>query len=316
MPETAPDPVVSIIVVSYNTREMTLDCLRSVAAETTIPYELIVVDNASRDGSAEAIAAAHPEVRLIASDENLGFGRANNRAAREARGEYVLLLNSDTVTLDGAIDKLVAFARSMPEAKMWGGRTIFPDGRLNPQSCWELPSLWNITCRTLGLNALFPKSPLFHSECYPDWERDSVREVDMIVGCFLMVTRDFYEELGGFDEALFMYGDDVDLCIRARKLGARPHITPEATIIHYSGSSDRVRAERMVKIMSAKVSVIQRHFTGLRKPLALGALRMWPFTRMGAWSLLAAVTRSPRFRAGRDSWTEIWRRRELWWNGY
>jgi GT2 family glycosyltransferase len=218
--------------------------------------------------------------------------------------------------LDRAIDKLVAFARAMPEAGMWGGRTIFPDGRLNPQSCWELPSLWNITCRTLGLNALFPRSPIFNSESYPGWARDSVREVDMIIGCFLMTRRSFFETLGGFDESLFMYGDDVDLCFRARRLGARPHITPEATIIHYKGASERVRADRMVRLLSAKVSVVQRHFTGLRRPLALGVLRMWPFTRMGAWSLLAAVSRAPHVKAGRDSWTEIWRRRAAWWNGY
>ena len=312
----APDPVVSILVVSYNTRELTLDCLRSIVAETRLPHEVIVVDNASRDGSPEAIATEFPAVRLIASPENLGFGRANNLGAREARGEYLLLLNSDTVVLDGAIDKLVAFARETPRAKMWGGRTIFPDGRLNPQSCWELPSLWNITCRTLGLNALFPNSPVFHSECYPDWARDSVREVDMIVGCFLMTTRAFFETLGGFDESLFMYGDDADLCIRARKLGAAPHITPAATIIHYSGASDTVRADRMVKLMSGKIGVIQRHFSGLRKPLALSILRLWPYTRMLAMNLLASVSRDPRFRSGGENWSEIWRRREAWWNGY
>jgi N-acetylglucosaminyl-diphospho-decaprenol L-rhamnosyltransferase len=108
-----------------------------------------------------------------------------------------------------------------------------------------------------------------------------------------------------------MYGVDPDLCIRARKLGATPHITPAATIIHYSGSSDHIRADRMVKLMSGKISVIQRHFSGLRKPLALGVLRLWPYTRMLALTLLASVSCDLRFQSGRDNWTEIWRRRVI-----
>lgn len=323
-PVTAPDrrspdapeaaaPVVSILVVNYNTRALTLDCLRSIAAETKLPHETIVLDNASHDGSADAIAAEFPQVRLIRSAENLGFGKGNNRAAEQARGEYILLLNSDTVVLDGAIDKLVAFARAMPQAQMWGGRTLFPDGRLNPQSAWRLPSTWNIFCRTVGLNALFPNSPLFHSEAYAGWRRDEVRSVEMIIGCYLMTTRAMWDRLQGFDEALFMYGDDVDLCFRARKLGADPHVTPESTIIHYGGASDTVRADKMVKLMRGKVSVVQRHF-GWDRPIALGMLRLWPFTRVMAMTALAPIR--PGLKAKRDVWGEIWRQRAVWWNGY
>ncbi len=309
----APAPVVSILIVNYNTRELTLDCLRSIAAETKVPHETIVVDNASRDGSADAIAAQFPDVKLIRSPENLGFGCGNNRAAERAAGEYILLLNSDTVVLDGAIDKLVAFARELPQARMWGGRTLFPDGRVNPQSGWRLPSTWNIFCRTAGLNALFPNSPLFHSEAYAGWRRDSVRSVEMIIGCYLMTTREMWDKLKGFDEQLFMYGDDVDLCFRARKLGADPHVTPASTIIHYGGSSDTVRADKVVKLMRGKISVVQRHF-GWDKPLALGILRLWPFTRVAAMTVLAPVR--PSLKAKRDVWGEIWRQRAVWWNGY
>lgn len=312
----AATPVVSILVVSYNTRALTLDCLRSIAAETTLPHEVIVVDNASRDGSAEAIAEAHPDVRLIASAENHGFGKGNNLAAAGARGDYILLLNSDTVVLDGAIDKLVAFARETPQAQMWGGRTVFPDGSLNPQSAWRLPSTWNIFCRTMGLNAIFPRSPLFHSEAYAGWRRDSVRSVEMIIGCFLMTTRTMWDRIGGFDEALFMYGDDVDLCIRARKAGARPHVTPAATIIHYGGSSDTVRADKVVKLMRGKISVVQRHFPPWKKPVALGFLRLWPWSRVMAMTVLASVTGQARFKTKRDVWGEIWSKRTVWWNGY
>ena len=162
---------VSIIVVSYNTRAMTLAALDSVAAQTkTVTYEVIVVDNASSDGSAAAIAAHPAKPRLIALNENICFARANNLAADEARGAYVLLLNSDTVVLDGAIDKLVAFARNNRRAMIWGGRTVFADGSLNPGSCWGRLSPWNLICRISGLTSIFPRSELFNGESIGCWQ--------------------------------------------------------------------------------------------------------------------------------------------------
>ena len=127
-PAPGADPVVSVLVISYNTRPMTLACLRSLHDETKVPHEVIVVDNASADGSADAIAAAFPEVRLIASATNLGFAGGNNLAAGHARGRYILLLNPDTVVLDGAVDRLVGVAEGDPHARIWGGRTLYADG--------------------------------------------------------------------------------------------------------------------------------------------------------------------------------------------
>ena len=125
-------PELSILLVNWNTRQLTLECLASVIAETTrTEYEIIVVDNGSSDGSAEAIARAFPHVRLIESRENLGFARATNLQACEARGDKLLLLNTDTVVLDGAIDALMEFSRREPQARIWGGRTLFADGSLN-----------------------------------------------------------------------------------------------------------------------------------------------------------------------------------------
>ncbi|MEL6103970.1 MAG: glycosyltransferase family 2 protein, partial [Pseudomonadota bacterium] len=142
---SAPEPTVSVVVVSYNTKEMTLECLRSVCRETSVPYQLIVVDNASTDGSPDAIAQEFPDVDFLREPENFGFALANNKAITEyARGEYVLLLNPDTVVLDGAIDKVVAFARANPMARIWGGRTLFGDRSLNPTSCWRRLTLWNV----------------------------------------------------------------------------------------------------------------------------------------------------------------------------
>ena len=152
-----------MLVVSYNTRAMTLDCLASLAAETSVPHEVIVLDNASPDGSAAAIAAAFPrafpELRLIASPENHGFAKANNIAAREARGDYLLLLNPDTVVLDAAIDRLVAFARRTPEAGIWGGRTLDAERKLNPMSVFGDQTLWSLFCRATGLTRGLPRQP-------------------------------------------------------------------------------------------------------------------------------------------------------------
>ena len=139
------DVDVTIIIISYNTREMTVECIQSILKQTSsIRYEVIVVDNASMDGSVEAIRARFSDVKLIPSLENLGFARANNLAAMHARGRRLLLLNPDTIILDHAIDRLHEFALSNPKCRIWGGRTVFADGSLNPASCWRRMTLWSL----------------------------------------------------------------------------------------------------------------------------------------------------------------------------
>lgn len=137
-------PSLSIIIVSYNTKKYTLECLRSIYEQTQdVSYEVIVIDNASSDGSAEAIEAKFPNVHLIKSKKNVGFAGANNLAAEEAKGDYLLLLNPDTVILDGAIQKLYNFALVNPDNLIYGGRTLFEDRSLNPTSCWKKKTLWS-----------------------------------------------------------------------------------------------------------------------------------------------------------------------------
>lgn len=308
MSDPATPPTVSIIVVSYNTREMTLECLRSVVAETQTPYEVIVLDNASSDGSAEAIAAEFPDMMLMAETDNHGFAKGNNIAIRHARGEYVLLLNPDTIVLDGAIDRLMEFAAARPDAGIWGGRTLYGDRSLNPTSCYRKMSLWNVTSQALGLSSLFRQSPIFNSERYGGWKRDTEREVDVITGCFLLIKRAFWDELGGFDTTYVMYGEETDLCLRAHALGARPRMTPDATIVHYAGASEKVRSDKMVRLLRAKVLLIKRHFPAWKRPLGLAMFRLWPWSR--AWG-----TRLLR-RGGADTWAEIWARRSEWKDGW
>lgn len=310
----SPAPVLTIIVVSYNTREMTLECLRSVRAETQVPHEVIVVDNASHDGSAAAIAAEFPDLRLMAETVNHGFAKANNLAAREARGEYLLLLNPDTVVLDGALDKLLAFARRRPQARIWGGRTVFGDRSPNPASAWRRMDLWNLFCRASGLTGIFPNSAIFNSEAYGGWDRMSEREVDIVTGCLFLILRADWDRLGGFDPAFFMYAEEADLCLRARKtLGARPRVTPEAVIVHYAGASEKVRADKMVRLFRAKRELIRRHFPAWQQPLAAALFAAHPLSRRLALGALGLLRRGMAEKA--RVWAEIWARRGEWQRG-
>ena len=310
-------PELSILVISYNTAEMTLACLDSVVAETqATTYEIIVVDNASSDGSADAIAAGHPEVRLIRSNENMGFARANNLAAKIAKGDLLLLLNPDTVVLDGAIDRLVVFAKARPKARIWGGHTVFADGSLNPSNCWRRMSLWNLFCRAAGLTGLSPESKLFNAEAYGGWQRNTEREVDIVTGCFFLIERRFWETLGGFDPLFFMYGEEADLCLRARALGARPRITPQARIVHYGGASERVRAEQIIRVSRAKVSLLARHMPAGLRGAGIFLYRLWPLSRMLAYRVAMLVRPSDRFAGEHAAWSEIWQRRREWQQGF
>jgi GT2 family glycosyltransferase len=320
-PDPGSAPVVSILVISYNTREMTLDCLRSLVAETTIPHEVIVVDNASPDGSAAAVAEAFPpeafpQIRVIAETANHGFAKGNNIAARYARGEYLLLLNPDTVVLDGAIDRLVAFAERRPEAMVWGGRTLYGDMSLNEGSCFSLQTLWSIFCRTSALANAFPRSGLFNSENYGGWDRSDEREVGYVCGCLFLMKRDLWNALGGFDLTFVMYGEETDLCHRARALGAKPRITPEATIIHYVGASSAKRADKHALVLKSKVTLARRYLPAWQQGPATFLLRMWPWGRMVAGRAAAALTGRASIRAAADRWAAVWASRADWQGGF
>ncbi|GMG84361.1 hypothetical protein LNKW23_35760 [Paralimibaculum aggregatum] len=316
-PPPPPAPEVSILVVSYNTREMTLACLASVIAETPeLPHELIVLDNASADGSADAIAAAHPDIPLIRLAENIGFGRGNNRAAEAARGRYLLLLNPDTVVRDRAIERLVAFARRRPEAMIWGGRTIFADGSPNPSSAWGRLSLWSLTAFATGLSVLFPRSELTNPEGIGGWGRDTERGVDIVSGCFLLIERAFWERLGGFDPDYFMYAEEADLCHRARALGARPRCTPEAMIVHHGGASERVRTEKALRLLSGKATLIAKHWSPPAAWAGRNLYRLGVGLRALGYGLAARLTGRQRHREAAEPWAALWRRQAEWIRGY
>lgn len=310
-------PRLSILIVSYNTRSMTLECLRSIQRETRdSTHEILVVDNHSTDGSAGAIAAEFPDVRLIALDENLGFARANNLAASEARGKRLLLLNPDTVVLDRALDRLVTFADAHPDAGIWGGRTLFGDRSLNPTSCWRRMTIWNLFCRAVGLTVVFPRSELFNSESYGAWQRNSVRSVDIVTGCLLLIAKDLWQRLGGFHPRYFMYGEEADLCLRARRHGARPMLTPEATIIHYGSASDTDLEHKTVSVAAAKMTIIREHWSPVRRVMGQALFVLAFLTRRLGYALAARLLRRPGLGAKARLYRKVWAERDQWLRGY
>jgi GT2 family glycosyltransferase len=307
---------VTVIIVSYNTRDMTMECIRSVLEQTTVVrYELIVFDNASADSSVEAIGQNFPHVKVIASAQNVGFGMANNIVAKDARGRRLLLLNPDTVVLDNAIDRLYEFAVAFPEARIWGGRTLFPSGSLNPASCWGRQTLWSVLCYASGLT-MFKRSNLFNPEGYGGWKRDTVRAVDIVTGCFLLIDKELWQQLKGFDPAFFMYGEEADLCLRARKLGARPMISPTATIIHHDGSSESDRAERRIKVLAGRVTLIRRHWPGFSYRLGRALYYVVPLSRWLVYGAAGVILAKTKYARQAQVWSDVWRGRRRWINGW
>jgi hypothetical protein len=307
---------VSILIVSYNTREMTLATIASVFEQAqSVSFEVIVLDNASSDGSAEAIRDRFPQVKLIASADNLGFGGGNNVAGESARGRRILLLNPDTVVLDHAIDRLCAFADAHSDRGVWGGRTIFADGSLNPASCWGKPTLWSLFCMASGLRS-FRDSPMFNPEGYGGWLRDSTREVDIVSGCFLLIDAVLWRRLKGFDPAFFMYAEEADLCLRAHRLGARPMVTPDATIIHHGHASEPKFTDQRVKLFAGRITLMKRHSSAFGAWLGKGFYVAAVLARAFGLRPLGWLPGAKRLQESATAWRDLWARRALWIDGW
>ena len=305
---------VTVIMVSWNTRELTLKAIETLLENAgDVRMHVVLWDNASADGSAEAVAERFPEIELVAHDDNIGFAEANNKVAAAAKTEWLLLLNPDTETHPNAIENLLKFGKANPQAGIVGGRTVYPDGSLNPASCWRKSSPWSLFCSAFGFSRAFPDSPFWNPEAIGGWKRDSVREVDIVVGCFFLLKRSLWNELGGFDSKYFMYGEEADMCLRAAKLGYKPMITPDAQIMHLVGASTTLRSQKQIKLMRAKVSLIKDHWPSSSVPIGRALMWFWIANRR-----LASMVQS-RLSGDHDAaaeWAKIWDARKEWLKGY
>jgi len=301
-------PDVSVVIVSYNTRELTLDGLKKLIDSRTgeVDFDVTVVDNASADGSADAIAEAFPEVRLVRLTENVGWGRGVNRGVVASPGRYVLLLNPDAAPVGHPVDELFRFAREHPRHGIYTGRTLHADGTDDMYCCWGLPSLRGYVGFATGLGSVIG---WFNPERLPGYDRKSVREVPAVSGCCMLVERDLFDRLGGFDPVYFLYSDDIDLCARAAALGASPVVVPGASVIHVGGASSSSEGQRS-KILRGKATYVRRHWSPTRARVGLGLLTAGVGLRAVGTTVLG------RSRSRGADWTVIWRERRAWRAGW
>lgn len=230
----------SIIVVNYNVKEFLHNLLVSVEkASAEIKTEIIVVDNASEDGSAEFIKEKFPSVTLIENKSNLGFSKANNLGLKIASGKYLLLLNPDTLVQENTFTEMIKFFDSHPEAGLAGCKILNPDGTLQLACRRSFPGPWTSFCKVTGLSSLFPNSKLFARYNLTYLDENEINEVDAISGSFMMLRREVYEKIGGLDEIFFMYGEDLDWCYRVQKAGYKVYYVPSTQILHYKGESTK-----------------------------------------------------------------------------
>jgi len=284
---------VSIIIVSWNTRDILRNCIKSIYEQSSdSSLEVIVIDNASTDGSAEMVKKDFPQVTLIENSENRGFATANNQGIAIAKGRYVLLLNPDTIVLDNAINNTLYFADAHPESAVVGCRVLNPDRTLQA-TCFMFPSISNMLLSTTYLYKLFPKSRFFGRERMTWWDRNDIREVDVVTGCFMLVRREAIEQVGLLDEQFFVYGEETDWCYRFNQAGWKVMFTPCAEIIHLGGQSTRKKATAMVvQLRKSILQFMKKHYSPFIYRIACLLTVIFLAVRLPIWSVIAVIQRS------------------------
>ena len=254
----------SIVIVNYNVKEFLTQCLDSIfKSQTQYNYEVIVVDNSSRDSGRDKICSTFEHITWIDNSENVGFGRANNQGFSRAKGVYTLILNPDTVLQEDTLEKCISYLLAHPEVGGLGIKGLDGSGQFLPESKRALPTplvaLWKIT----GLSAIFPKSSVFARYHLGHLSPEENHEVDILVGCFMMVPTQLLLSVGGFDPQYFMYGEDIDLSYELQKTGHKNIYFSDSQIIHYKGESTKRGSLNYVRMFyKAMVLFAKKQFTG------------------------------------------------------
>jgi GT2 family glycosyltransferase/glycosyltransferase involved in cell wall biosynthesis len=258
---------VSVVVVSYNTRDLLARTLEALQAQRGVRFELLVVDNGSRDGSAELVRERWPDATLLALGENAGFARANNLAFGRCRGEFVLLLNSDCFLHPGALATLVAGAKRHPAAAAVGPRLLNVDGSLQ-RSAWPFPRPARLVLEAFALHR--PLARLGLMEDLRLWAHDEERAADFLIGACLLIRREALAEVGGFDESFWLYGEEADLCRRLSRRDWDVVLVPDAVATHVGGASSDRSTERLRHFYRGQKRFLRRH----------GGVAAWPIARL------------------------------------
>jgi hypothetical protein len=281
------NPLLSIIIVAYRSREEIGPCLASLPRELGgRTVEIAVVDNSPADGTAEVVRRSFPWVRYIAPDTNLGFGRANNLGYRQCSGEFVLFLNPDTVSNSSALEHCLRRLQAEPDIGLISPKLVQPDGTMDLACRRSIPTLWDGFCRASGLAAAFPRTGVFAGYNLTYLPEDGTYEVGAINGAFMMTRRELLERVGLFDEAFFMYGDDLDLCIRVARAGYRIVYDGRVRLTHLKGPSVAKDWQAMsTAIFDANREVYLKHFNPRGS-----ALVRWKYQlAFGAWKRIALL---------------------------
>lgn len=253
----------SVIIVNYNVKYFLEQCLHAaLKAARGLSSEIFVIDNDSVDGSCQMVSEKFPEVKLISNTENLGFAKANNQAIRTAKGEYILLLNPDTVVEEDSFQKIVDFMDQHPEAGGLGVKMIDGKGRFLPESKRGLPTPAVAFWKIFGVSKLFPHSKRFGRYHLGFLDRDQIHEVEVLAGAFMLLRHEALDKIGLLDEDYFMYGEDIDLSYRITQGGYKNYYFPETTIIHYKGESTKKGSINYVRVFyNAMIIFAKKHFS-------------------------------------------------------
>ena len=254
----------SIVIINYNVKAFLTQCLDSIyRSQTQYNYEVIVIDNASTDSGKDMILKLFPKVRWTDNAQNVGFGKANNQGFEQAKGAYTLILNPDTVLREDTLEVSLNYLKAHPEVGGLGIKGIDGSGQFLPESKRGLPTPMTAFFKISGLSRLFPRSPLFSRYHLGHLDPNSNHQVDILVGCYMMVPTDLLHQVGGFDPQYFMYGEDIDLSYELLKTGHQNHYLAESQIIHYKGESTKRGSLNYVRMFyQAMVLFARKQFSG------------------------------------------------------
>ena len=283
----------SIVFLNYNTRDLTRQALNSVlAAAEGLTAEIFVVDNASVDGSADMVAEEFPQVKLICNEANVGFAAGNNVALRQVTGEYVLLINTDTIVRRDALRTMVEFLDAHPEAGACGCKILDPDGTLQLDSRRGFPTPLAAFCKMSGLSRFFPKHPLIAHYHMTYLDPEQTAEVEVLSGSCMMVRKAAMDQVGLLDEDYFMYGEDIDWCYRFYQAGWKSYYVPTTSIIHFRGESGRGVPLRILYRKSRAMSIfVNKHMARRFRFFPLWLLQVG-IALYGTFRLLARAGRA------------------------
>jgi N-acetylglucosaminyl-diphospho-decaprenol L-rhamnosyltransferase len=252
-------PPIAVAIVTYNTREHLRACLATVLGDA--PYEVMVVDNGSSDGSVELVKAHFPDVALHPNRQNRGYGAGANQAIADCKAKYVLLLNSDTLLAPGALEALADYLDRNPRAAIVGPRLLYRDGQLQ-RSCFPFPTPLNSFLRESALSSLIRHVPMLREHYLLTWSHTHPRVVPWVLGAALAIRREAFEAVGGFDESFFMYYEEIDLCYRLHAAGWQVHFAPVTNIVHIGEASTiRNRSAMAVQLYGSMNHFYRRHYS-------------------------------------------------------